>query len=451
MKSGTENGVLGKQFIMIVIPIAAQNLLSALVSASDAVMLGGLNQTSLSAVSLATQVTFVINLFYVALTIGTTVLAAQYWGDGQRDKVEDILMIALSYSLMISILFWALSLFCPSLLMGIFTNEQELAALGAEYLRIVSGSYLCMGITQIYLCVMKNTGRTLRSTIYGTAALVVNLVLNAILIFGLFKVPRMGIRGAAWATLTARIVELALTVCENLRKDVIKIRLPGFKRKREELKRDYKKYTLPVLANELAWGCGFTMFSVIMGHLGNDAVAANSIANVVKNVVCCVCLGIGTGSGIIIGNVLGAGEFEKARKLGDKLCRVSIAAGLLSGLIILLGSPVIIRASHTLSPEARHYLWVMLLVCSYYVVGKSVNSTVIAGIFCAGGDTRFGLICDMITMWGIVVPAGLIAAFVLKLPVLWVYVLLNIDEIVKLPAVYKHYKKYSWVKNITKE
>lgn len=451
MKRETKNEVLGKQFIMIVIPIAAQNLLSSLVSASDAVMLGGLNQTSLSAVSLATQITFVINLFYMALTIGTTILAAQYWGDGQRDKVEDILMIALSYSLTISILFWALSLFCPSLLMRFFTNEPELAVLGAEYLRIVSGSYLCMGITQIYLCVMKNTGRTLRSTLYGTAALVVNLVLNAILIFGLFKVPRMGIRGAAWATVIARMIELALTVCENLRRDVIKIRLQKFKRKRKELKRDYKKYTLPVLANELAWGCGFTMFSVIMGHLGNDAVAANSIANVVKNVVCCVCLGIGTGSGIIVGNVLGAGEYEKARKLGDKLCRVSVAAGLLSGLIILLASPVIIRVSVTLSPEARHYLWIMLFVCSYYVVGKSVNSTVIAGIFCAGGDTRFGLICDMITMWGIVVPIGLLAAFVVKLPVLWVYILLNIDEIVKLPAVYKHYKKYGWVKNITKE
>lgn len=451
MKRETKNEVLGKQFIMIVIPIAAQNLLSSLVSASDAVMLGGLNQTSLSAVSLATQITFVINLFYMALTIGTTILAAQYWGDGQRDKVEDILMIALSYSLTISILFWALSLFCPSLLMRFFTNEPELAVLGAEYLRIVSGSYLCMGITQIYLCVMKNTGRTLRSTLYGTAALVVNLVLNAIMIFGLFKVPRMGIRGAAWATVIARMIELALTVCENLRRDVIKIRLQKFKRKRKELKRDYKKYTLPVLANELAWGCGFTMFSVIMGHLGNDAVAANSIANVVKNVVCCVCLGIGTGSGIIVGNVLGAGEYEKARKLGDKLCRVSVAAGLLSGLIILLASPVIIRVSVTLSPEARHYLWIMLFVCSYYVVGKSVNSTVIAGIFCAGGDTRFGLICDMITMWGIVVPIGLLAAFVVKLPVLWVYILLNIDEIVKLPAVYKHYKKYGWVKNITKE
>lgn len=446
-----ENRMLRKQLITIIIPIAVQNLLSALVSASDALMLGGLNQDSLSAVSLATQVTFVINLFYMALTIGTTILAAQYWGKKQIDKVEDIISIVLGYSLLISALFWALSLFCPRLLMQIFTNDPVLIELGIPYLQIVSWSYLCMGITQIYLCVMKNTDRTLRSTIYGTTALVINLIWNGILIFGLFGFPKMGIHGAALATVIARVIELILVICENLRKDVVKIRLYSLLHRNKELERDFLKYTSPVLANELAWGCGFTMFSVIMGHLGNDAVAANSIANIVKNIISCVCLGIGSGSGIIIGNILGTKDYEKAKRLGDKLCKTAIAAGAVSGLLILLCSPVIVRFSSTLSLQAGNYLQVMLYVCSYYMIGKSVNSTVIAGIFCAGGDTKFGLICDIITMWVIIVPTGLIAAFVLKLPVLWVYVLLNMDELIKLPAVYKHYKKYLWVKNITKE
>lgn len=446
-----EDRTLRRQFIRIIIPIAVQNLLSALVSASDALMLGGLNQNSLSAVSLATQVTFVINLFYMALTIGTTILSAQYWGKKQKDRVEDILTIALRYSLLISALFWALSLFFPHLLMQIFTNDPVLIELGIPYLQIVSWSYLCMGITQIYLCVMKNTDRTLRSTIYGTAALIINLILNGILIFGLFGFPKMGIQGAALATVIARAMELILIICENIRRDVVKLKLHSFILRNKELDYDFRKYTLPVLANELAWGCGVTMFSVIMGHLGNDAVAANSIANIVKNIISCVCLGIGSGSGIIIGNVLGTNDFEKARRLGDKLCKVSIAAGAISGFLILLCSPVIVNLSSTLSIQARNYLKVMLGVCSYYMIGKSVNSTVIAGIFCAGGDTKFGLICDIITMWVVVVPIGLIAAFVLELPVLWVYVLLNTDEMIKLPAVYRHYKKYRWIKNITRE
>ena len=142
---------------------------------------------------------------------------------------------------------------------------------------------------------------------------------------------------------------------------------------------------------------------------------------------------------------------DRAKKLGDRLSRLSIIVGVISGLIILASSPVIVKMAFTLSPQAKHYLQVMLIVCSYYIIGKSINSTVIAGIFCAGGDTRFGCICDAVTLWIIVVPLGFFVAFVLKMPVLWVYVFLNIDEIIKLPAVYRHYKKYQWVKNITKD
>lgn len=444
-----ERRTINRQFIKIVIPIAMQNLLSSLVSASDALMLGGLNQSSLSAVSLATQVTFVISLFYMALTIGTTILSAQYWGSEQKNKVEDILCIALKYSGIISVAFWAVALWGPELLMKIFTNDIELIVLGIPYLRIVSWSYLCMGITQIYLCTMKNTERVLRSTIYSTVALLVNFLLNALLIFGLLGFPRLGIEGAALATVIARVIELGLVVTENCRKDVVSFKIKGIIRRNKELNLDFVKYTAPVLANSLAWGCGVAMFSVIMGHLGNDAVAANSIANIVKNIIACVCIGIGSGSGIIVGNVLGTGKLEEAQNLGDRLCKLSIVAGVVSGLIILGISPVVVSLSTTLTQTAKHYLQVMLVVCSYYIIGKSVNSTVISGIFCAGGDTKFGLKCDTITMWLIVVPLGLFSAFILKLSVLWVYVLLNIDEIIKLPAVYKHYKKYNWVKNIT--
>lgn len=445
-----EEKSLRRQFIKIVVPVAAQNLLSSLVGASDALMLGGLNQSSLSAVSLATQVTFVIGLFYMALTIGTTILSAQYWGKKQTEQVEDILGIVLRYSCVISFLFWAAAMFVPGLLMRIFTNEAELIELGIPYLRIVSWSYLCTGITQIYLCIMKNTDRTMKSTVFSTTALILNLILNWLLIYGMFGLPKMGIAGAALATVISRVAELLLVLWENGGSGVVKMRLGKISVINKGLNKDFIQYTTPVLANSLAWGCGVTMFSVIMGHLGNDAVAANSIANIMRNIIACVCLGIGTGSGIIVGNVLGTGEMEKAKALGDKLFRLAVIAGVISGLVVLVVSPAVVTMSSTLSDTAKEYLRVMLFVCSYYMIGKSVNSTVISGIFCAGGDTKFGFLCDTIVMWGIVVPIGLISAFVLKLPVLWVYVLLNIDEVIKLPAVYKHYKKYKWVKDITR-
>lgn len=446
-----EKKTLNRQFMKIVIPIAAQNLLSSLVSASDALMLGGVNQSSLSAVSLATQVSFIINLFYLSLAAGTTILSAQYWGSGQKEKVEEVLCIVLRYSCIISAVFWAASLCCPGLLMRIFTNDAELITLGVPYLRIVGWSYLCMAITQIYLCTMKNTDRTLKSTLYATSALVLNLILNALLIYGLCGFPKMGIEGAALATVIARMVELAFVLFENHKKDVVGFRLRGILHWNAGLNRDFVKYTAPVLANTLAWGCGYTMFSVIMGHLGNDAVAANSIANIVKNIISCVCLGMGTGSGILVGNILGTGEFEKAKRLGNRLCKMSVAAGAVSGLIILAISPVVVSLSTTLSETAKSYLQIMLIVCSYYIIGKSINCTVISGILCAGGDSKFGLVCDTITMWLVVVPLGLVTAFVLKLPVLWVYILLNIDEIIKLPAVFHYYRKYNWLRNLTKK
>ena len=185
-----------------------------------------------------------------------------------------------------------------------------------------------------------------------------------------------------------------------------------------------------------------------MGHLGTDAVAANSVANIVKNLVACFCLGLGSGSGIIVGNELGAGNLEKAKAYGQRLCKLSIICGVASGLFLLAVSPLIISVTD-LSETASGYLKQMLVICSYYMIGKSVNGTTIAGIFCAGGDSKFGFICDTITMWCVTVPLGFIAAFVLKASVIVVYFIISLDEIVKLPAVYRHYKKYKWVKDLT--
>lgn len=438
-----------KKLIALVFPIAIQNLMTALVSASDALMLGRLNQTALSAVSLAAQVQFVLNLFFTALTIGTTILAAQYWGKKDKDSVEEVLCIALKLSFLISFLFFIAAFFFPQILMQVFTNERLLVEAGIPYLRVVSWSYLFMGFSQIYLCMMKNSGRTTKSTIYASSALVLNLLLNAVLIFGLLGFPQMGIAGAALATTIARAVECFLTIFENLKTGVVRVRLNYFYSASVRLKRDYYRYTMPVLANELVWGCGFTMFSVIMGHLGSDAVAANSVANIVKNIIACVCLGIGTGSGILVGNELGSGNLETAKKYGSLLCKLSLLAGAVSGLFILLSSPLVLMFTTSLTEQAHTCLQMMLYLCSYYMIGKSINSTVIAGIFCAGGDTTFGLLCDAVTMWIIIIPLGAFAAFVLHLPILAVYFLLNLDELIKLPAVYRHYKQYKWLKNLT--
>lgn len=449
MNTLKKNSEFYSKLFSLVLPIAFQQFMLAAVNASDALMLGLLDQDSLSAVSLAGQVQFVFNLFLAAMTIGASMLAAQYWGKGDRDAVERILALVLKITTPVSLAVFLAAQLCPGLLMRIFTRDEVLIAGGVRYLQVVGMSYLMTGISQIFLCILKNSGQAMKSTVISSFSVVLNIFLNAVFIFGFWIFPEMGIAGAALATVIAKAAELLWLFVESCREGRIHLRMRYVIHTDPLLRKDFWKYTTPVLANEMVWGCGFTMYSVIMGHLGSDAVAANSIANIVKNLIACFCSGIGNGGGILVGNELGQGNLEKARSYGGRLCRISIVSGIISGLVLLALSPLILSVSN-LSDVSAGYLRGMLLICSYYMIGRAVNATTIAGIFCAGGDSRFGLLCDTIVMWVIAVPLGLISAFVLNLPVLAVYFVISLDEMVKLPAVYRHYKKYAWVKDLTR-
>lgn len=271
-----------KKLLTLVFPIAFQQFMLALVSASDALMLGVLSQDALSAVSLASQITFVENLFFAAMTIGLSMFAAQYWGKKDKASVERIFAYVMKITSVVSFLFFIAGLCAPSILMRIFTNEQVLIDGGTIYLRTVSLSFFLTGISQIYLCTLKNSGKAAKSSIISSVSVVINILLNAFLIFGLFGFPKMEIAGAALATVIARLIEAIWCVLETARKDCVKLKLHNILHNDKLLRRDFWKYTYPVLCNEFVWGVGFTMYSVIMGHLGSDAVAANSIANIVK-------------------------------------------------------------------------------------------------------------------------------------------------------------------------
>ncbi len=439
-----------KQLLRLVIPITLQQLLMSLVSISDAVMLGWLSQDALSAVSLAGQVQFVYSLFLFALMSGVSIFAAQYWGIRRPDVIEQFLGIGLRWGILVSVPFTLGAMICPEWLMRCFASDPVLITYGAEYLRAVALSYLLLSISQMYLVIMKNCGMAAQSSVISLISVLVNLVMNALLIFGLAGFPKLGIPGAAIATVLSKLIELILVLLVMRKPNSVKIRLPHILHIDANRHREYWKYSLPMFGNQLVWGLGFTMYSVILGHMGSDAAAANSIANIVKNLVICVCTGIAGASGVLVGTELGQGHLDTAKAYGKKLCHVSLIGGILSGLVILAVIPFV-KLFGTLSDTACDYLRTMLVVCAYYVVGKAMNMTTISGIFPAGGDAKFGLRCDAVTMWFVTVPIGLISAFVLHLPVEAVYILINIDEIVKLPAVYKHYKQYAWLHTLTEQ
>ena len=449
-KEKEKKKMIYKLLVSLVTPIAFQYLMSSAVSAADAVMLGFLDQNSLSASSLATQAAFVYSLFYGAFISGTTVMASQYYGKKDMKSVEQILAIAMRYALLVGLLFTCATLFIPDVIMRIFTSDQVLIDAGAVYLRTVSLSFVLTGFSQVYFCIMKVCGRAGLSSLIGSLSVVINIFLNAVFIFGLFGLPAMGIAGAALATVFARVFEVVVVLIVLFRGKCVPLRLGYvFGGASKVLHKDYWHYTLPLLFNQLGWGGGITMYSVIMGHLGTDATAANAIANIVRNMIASLCWGIAAGVGIIIGQMLGRGELDDAKKAGGSFVRLSIAIGVFSGLVILALIPLVLPLV-SLSAQAKIYLKAMLFMAAYYIIGNSLNSTIIAGIFPAGGDTKFGMVCDLVTLWVVVVPAALLAAFVFQWPVLVVAFILTLDEFVKIPVVYIHYKKYKWLNNITR-
>lgn len=449
------NGTLTKdrfyeQIIKLVIPIVIQNLLSAAVSSADVVMLNYVGQSSISAVSLAANYASVLFMIYYGLGTGATMLSAQYWGKRDLQPIRAIQGIAMRFSLIISLGFSAFALFAPKLMMKLFTNDAELISIGADYLRVMSITYLCWGVVEVYLAILRSIGRVTVSMILNVTAFSLNILLNAVFIFGLFGAPKLGAVGVAIATALSRVIELLGCLMVSLFSRDIKLKFSYLFLRNKLLFQDFVRLSLPALLNDLAWSVAFSMYSVILGHLGSDAVAANSLVVVVRNFATVLCFGVASAGGILLGNVMGENDMKRAKEYASELIRLTVITGAIGGVMVLAGTPFVLHFAK-LSETAMGYLKVMLLINSYYVMGAAVNTTLIAGVFRAGGDSRFGLICDVIDMWVYAVPLGFLAAFVFKLPVLWVYFLLCTDEFVKWPWVIKHYRRGTWLKNITRE
>ncbi len=439
-----------KELAGIALPVALQNLMLALLSASDAIILGKLTQASVAAVSLASEVQFVMNLFLGTVIGGAAILAAQYWGKGDKNAVKLILSSALRCNFVISLLFFAAAFFAPEALMRLYTTDAELIFIGAEYLKIVSFSYLLSGVSQCYLCVMKVTGRAKKSAAIAVLAVAVDVTADVFFVYGLCGLPKLGSNGSALSTVVVCAAELIWVLIDSYKKGNIRPSRRSLFTISKPLARDLWKIDAPVLVSALVWGVGFSAYSAIMGRMGGDAAAAYSIAAVIKNLISCLCMGLGSGAGIMIGGLLGKNALDAARRAGARLSRLSLWCGLASAALVIALSPLI-ASFFILSETAAEYLRQMLAVCAAYLFAKSINVIVVCGIFPAGGDTRYDAISVALSMWLFAIPLGAVAAFALKWPVIIVYIIISSDEIIKIPWIYPRYRKYLWLKNLTRE
>jgi len=440
------------QIKILVIPIIIQNLLSAMVSSADVVMLGFVDQDSISAVSLASQYANVLFSIFYGFGTGVTMLCAQYYGKKDMNAINAVQGIALRFSVSICAVFALCALLIPDLMMQIFTKNEVLIEAGAKYLRIVSISYLCWGIIEIFLAALRSVERVVVCTALNMVAFSLNIILNALLIFGWFGLPKLGVMGVAIATSVSRVVELILCLIVSARSKDVKIKISAVFAKNKVLFQDFIRLSMPAVANDVIWGVAFSVYAAILGNLSDDVVAANAIVAVVRNFGTVFCFGIASAGGILIGKIIGENKPEEAKTGAKKIVKLTVISGIIGGLIVLAAMPLVLElASYKLTDDALECLFWMLLINTYYISGAALNTTMIAGIFRAGGDSRFGFICDTIDMWCYAVPLGLLAGFVFKLPVLWVYFLLCTDEFVKWPWVIKHYKSGKWLNNVTRD
>ena len=319
-----------------------QNLLSAAVSSADVVMLNYVGQSAISAVSLAANYANILFMIYYGLGTGASMLSAQYWGKGELQPIRAIQGIAMRFSLIISGGFSAFAFFAPELMMKLFTNDAELIAIGAGYLRVMTVTYLCWGIIEVYLAVLRSIGRVTVCMVLNVMAFTLNIFLNAVFIFGLFGAPKLGATGVAIATALSRILELLGCIVVSAFSRDIKLKFSYMFLHNKLLFQDFVRLSLPALCSDIAWSVAFSMYSVILGHLGSDAVAANSLVVVVRNFGTVLCFGTASAGGILLGNVMGEGDMERAKSYASKLMKLTVITGAIGGVLVLAATPFVL-------------------------------------------------------------------------------------------------------------
>ncbi|WP_051198132.1 MATE family efflux transporter [Butyrivibrio sp. MB2005] len=446
----TEKAEFNSKLRKLAVPLGLQTLLGALVGASDALMLGRLNQDSIAAVSLANQIFFIMTLFSGSITGSAGVLIAQYWGKNDYKNAGRFLAMAIRYSLGVSLVFF-LAAFCfPSFLMKIFTTDASLIAIGAGYLRIVSFSYIFAAIASCFLMNMKITGDARLSVIVSALTVTIDMVLDYFLIYGKAGVPALGANGSAYSTIVVELFALVFVIVWAKRKETIELGVSSFTFFSKDFEKDLWSILPAMLASALSWGLSITVHNIIMGHLGSDATAAASVTSVAQELISCVSQGIAGGSGIMVGELLGSGQLDKAVRYGDRFFDVSFVNGIVNAILMAIIGPIV-YIFYVLTPTAKHYLVVMLIFMAFYMFAYAYNAIFTCGVLPAGGDAKYDAVSVFFATWCFAIPASLIAAFILKLPVLVVYIIMCLDEIVKLPFLRWHYNKHIWVKNLTRE
>ncbi len=437
-----------KSLVMLALPIALQNLVTSSLNLMDNVMIGWLGETQLAAVALANQIYFLMALAIFGVSSGSAIFTAQFWGKKDVLNIRRVLGLNLLCGGSVAVLFTAASFSAPRFLLGIFSSDAAVVELGSSFLTIVCWSYLPTAVSFCFAFTLRSTGNTRLPMTASIIALAINTVLNYVLIFGLFSFPKLGVPGSALATLIARITEVTIILSSvYLKRMVPAASIRELLDIKLDFARRFFKTTLPVIANEILWSSGFTLYSVAYAHMGTGMVASINMSSTVERLAMVLFTGIASACAIMVGNKIGEGDNCTAYLYAKRLTVLGVGLGACMGLAVIFLSGEILSA-YRVSYGVFHDARLVLIIFGSIMIFKIFNVINVVGILRSGGDTRFSLVLDTAGVWLIGVPLAFIGGLVWSLPIYIVYALVNLEELVKFAFGLRRFISRRWINNL---
>lgn len=441
--------------VKIAIPIFLSQLLGSILGIIDTFMVTELGDDALSAVGIGSQFLFLLNIIQFGLFSGFGIFIAQYYGSKNYENISKVFLVMLSTGLFFALVFLGLTQLIPSQLIRLFNlNEspnENVIALGTKYLSIIGFGFITMTISFSISMLARNVGKILWPSIFQMFGVLINTFLNYGLIGGRMRFPKLGVEGAAIATLVSSSVVALLSISFLIfsKSEALKIHFSAIRKITKSFMSKLLKTSIPVLLNESFWGLGMTMYLVAYGLIGEKAVGSIYLSNQINSIFWVATISIANAAAVMIGNKLGQNELDVAREWEKRFRRLGITFGLVLGVILFTFSPMIVPLFGELSLEVKESVIIILRIYAVYAPIKFLNAIIIVGILRSGGDTKFALMIEILSLWVIGVPLAFILSRFTELPLYIIIALVNIEEITKFLLGYRRSRSGRWINNLT--
>ena len=452
----------GKSFyrnlIALCIPIILQNLVTTSLAMVDTFMVGMLGEAPLAAVTLANLPIFVVQFIVFGIQSGSAVLISQYWGHRDSDSINRVIGVSAMIACGAAVIFSLVLFFFPAQIMGLFTNDPVLRDIAAQYGQIVGFSYIFNSLTSVYVGALRSMEKPKVGLAIFSCSMLANTFLNWIFIFGKLGAPALGVEGAALATLLSRVLEFIIMAVYAVRNKSFRLRPALILRPGKEMCRRFLKYATPVVLNETLWGLGTSMYPTIMGHMdgSTEILAAYAVAGNIDRFCSVGIFAIAAAAAVIIGREIGAGRSDKVYDVGKALLSVSVALGAVVGVFMLIATYFVIQPfiypiypAFQNCPGAAKLTTLMLTIVAIFLPSRAFNSTSIVGVLRGGGDVSFTAAIDILPLWCIAIPLAAVTGLVAELGILWVYLSIEVENMVKFFLGIWRFRSRKWIRDVT--